>query len=71
MRTKTAMITFANKGRVKCTTSGEKDPWGKEIWRDAEGNAYELCYARLSKQYAFIPYPAYNKREVTEWEKED
>lgn len=55
MKTKTAMITFANKGKVKCTTSGEKDPWGKEIWTDSFGNTYELKYARLANKYAFFP----------------
>jgi len=64
MKTKTAMLTFANKGKVTCTTSGEKDPWGKEIWRDSEGKAYELKYARLSRTYAFIPYSHYDKQEV-------
>ena len=55
MKTKTAMITFVNKERVTCTTSGEKDPWGKEIWMDSDGNTYELCYARRAKTWAFLP----------------
>lgn len=63
MKTKTAWVTFARKGKITCTTDGEKDPWGKAIWRDKDGKAYELSYARLARMYAFIRYSAYdNKR---------
>lgn len=55
MKTKKAYLTFARKGMVTCTTSGEKDAWGKEIWKDADGNEYELCYAKRAKVYAFLP----------------
>lgn len=61
MKTKTAWITFAKNGKVTCTTTGEKDPWGKEIWRDADGKAYELKYARLARVWAFIRYSKYDK----------
>lgn len=61
MKTKTAMLTFANKGKVTCTSTGEKDLWGKEIWRDAEGKAYELKYARLSRTWAFCRYSTFDK----------
>ena len=58
MKTKTAWITFSRKdGKITCTTTGEKDPWGKEIWRSDDGRAWELCYARLSRVYAFNRYP--------------
>lgn len=53
IKTKTAWLTFAKKEKITCTYDGEKDPWGKAIWRDAEGNSYELCFARLAKVYAF------------------
>lgn len=56
MKTITATITFnkAN-GKVTCTNDGEKDVWGKAIWRDENGKPYELCYARMAKVYAFLP----------------
>lgn len=55
MKTKRAYLTFGRKEMITCTTTGEKDIWGKEIWVDAEGNKYELSYARHAKTYAFIP----------------
>ena len=60
MKTKTAWLTFACKEKVTCHTTGEKDPWGKEIWRDDEGYAYELKYARLSRTWAFTRYDGYD-----------
>ena len=54
--TKTTRIGFGNNGKkITCTSTGEKDAWGKTYWTDAEGNEYELSYARLAKTYAFIP----------------
>lgn len=55
MKTKTAPITFNGSKIITCTSTGKKDSWGKEIWEDADGNKYELKFARLSKKYAFIP----------------
>lgn len=60
MKTKTAWLTFARTGKVTATTSGEKDDFGKEIWRDSNGKAYELRYAKLARIWAFIPYPYYD-----------
>ncbi len=54
--TKTARIGFGDNGKkITCTSTGEKDAWGKVYWKDAEGNLYELSYARRAKVYAFIP----------------
>ena len=65
IKTKTAAIGFAgNKGKVTCTYNGEKDVWGKAIWRDENGNPYELMYARLSKKYAFTPIERIILKEV-------
>ncbi|MBP5781936.1 MAG: hypothetical protein J6W04_00170 [Bacteroidales bacterium] len=61
MKTKTAYNTFSQKGLITCTSTGEKDPWGKEIWRDENGNAYELKYARRAGVWAFIRYSEYDK----------
>ena len=61
MKTKTAMLTFGNKGKVTCISTGEKDPWGKEIWRDADGKAYELKYAKKAKVWAFLRYQGYDE----------
>lgn len=71
MKTKTAWLTFAGKEKITCTSTGEKDPWGKEIWRDSEGKAYELKYARLSRTYAFCRYPGYDPKTEAEIEAED
>ena len=54
--TKTARIGFSGTGKkITCTSTCEKDAWGKVYWKDDEGNLYELSYARLAKVYAFIP----------------
>ena len=66
MRTKTAWLTFGRHGKVTCTSSGEKDPWGEMIWRDKDGHAYELKYARRSGVWAFLPYSKYDLREGKE-----
>ena len=62
MKTKTAWNTFGKHGKITCTTTGEKDPWGKEIWRDSEGNAYELQYARMAGVWAFTRYSKYDSK---------
>lgn len=61
MKTKTAWNTFAKNGKITCVSTGEKDPWGKEIWRDTDGRAYELKYARLARVWAFIRYSSYDE----------
>lgn len=56
MKTKTARIGFGDNGKkITCTSTGEKDAWGKVYWEDADGNLYELKYARLARCYAFVP----------------
>lgn len=54
--TKTARVGFGSNGKkITCTSTGEKDAWGKVYWKDDEGNLYELSYARHAKVYAFVP----------------
>lgn len=55
MKTKTAWLTFGKHGKVTATSNGVKDPWGKEVWTDKDGNCYELAYARLGGVWAFLP----------------
>ena len=52
MKTKTAWNTFGKHGKITCTSTGEVVD-GKTIWRDKDGKAYELKYARLSGVWAF------------------
>lgn len=53
---KVAYTSFANKAsKVVVESTGLKDSWGKAVWADANGNAYEVSYARLTKVYAAIP----------------
>lgn len=61
IKTKKAPIKWNNSNRITCKYYGDKDDWGKAIWYDDEGKAYELIYARLAKAYSFNPYPAYDK----------
>lgn len=63
MKTKRAQVTFkAGSPKITCTThENDKDVYGKSIWYDEHGNAYELSYARHARIWAFIPYPYYNK----------
>ena len=64
MKTKTAWNTFARRGKITCSTTGEKDPWGAEIWRDADGKAYSLNYARRAGVWAFNRYCGYDKEAL-------
>lgn len=52
MKTKTAWNTFARRGKITCTSSGETVD-GKVIWHDKDGKSYELKYARLAGVWAF------------------
>ena len=61
IKTKKAPIGWDNSKRIVCQYFGDKDAFGKAIWYDENGNAYELIYARISKSYSFNPYPHYNK----------
>ena len=61
VRTKKAPIKWDDSNKVTCKYYGDKDAFDKAIWYDADGNAYELIYARRSKQYSFNPCPAYNR----------
>lgn len=61
MKTKRAIVDFSGKKKITCTTDGEKDAYGKAIWFDSEGKAYELKYASLARCYAFVRYPHYDK----------
>ncbi len=61
IKTKKAPVLWNDKNKIVCRTYGDKDPWGKAIWYDENGNAYELIFARLARKYSFNPYPHYNK----------
>lgn len=58
--TKTAWNTFAKKGKITCTSNGEKID-GKVIWYDESGLAYDLSFARLTKTYAFVRMPKFDR----------
>lgn len=60
---KTAWNTFAKEGKITAETDGTVDDYGKALWFDSEGKAYELRYARLARIYAFIRYPYYDKNK--------
>ena len=60
-KTKKAPVLWNYNNIITCVCYGEKDPWGKAIWYDKNGNAYELIFARLARKYSFNPYPHYNK----------
>lgn len=60
MKTKRATLNDM-KTVITCTTDGEKDDWGKAIWFDADGKAYELMYARLARKYFFNRRSYYDK----------
>ena len=61
MKTKKAWLTWECKEKITCTSDGEKDAFGYAIWRDKDGKAYCLRYARITKDYAFQRYPYYDK----------
>ena len=65
IKTKRAQIDFGfnTKERVTCYDYGDKDPWGKTIWYDAEGRAYDLRYARLARVWAFIRVSADDRED--------
>jgi hypothetical protein len=61
IKTKKAPICWDRKNMVTCYDYGDKDVWGKTIWYDQDGKAYELIYARLTKKYSFNRYSKYDK----------
>ena len=62
IKTKKTSIRWDKNNKVTAHYYGDKDEWGKAIWYDEEGKAYELIYARVSKEYTFLPYPACDKK---------
>jgi spore germination protein YaaH len=62
IKTKKAPIHWNNENKVTCYYYGDKDEWGKAIWYDENGKAYELIYARLANKYSFNPYGNYDKQ---------
>lgn len=61
IKTKKAPVLWDSNNKKVVKYYGDKDNWNKAIWYDEDGNAYEMIYARLAKQYSLNPYPAYNK----------
>lgn len=61
IKTKKAPIGWDSKKKVTCYDYGDKDDFGKTIWYDADGKAYEMIYARFAKAYSFNRYPFYDK----------
>ena len=62
IKTKKAPILWDNSNKVTCKYYGDKDAFGKAIWYDEAGHAYELIYARRGGQYSFNPYKGYDKQ---------
>lgn len=60
IKTKRVAIGWGDK-KIKVEYYGDKDDFGKAIWYDEAGNAYELIYARHANRYSLNPYPHYNK----------
>ena len=53
---KVAYTSFANNAsKVVVESTGLKDSWGKAVWADENGNAYEVKCAKIVKVYAAIP----------------
>lgn len=63
IKTKKAPVLWDNSKKVVCKYYGEKDVYGKALWYDEEGNAYELIHAKFGG-WSFNPYPYYNKKEA-------
>ena len=61
-KTKTAPVLWNKANTITCTSDGTKDPWGKVTWYDADGNAYELIYARRARAYSFNPLHTMDKK---------
>lgn len=61
IKTKKAPVLWDNNNRKVVKYYGDKDEFGKAIWYDEDGNAYELIYAIRAKAFSLNPYPAYNK----------
>lgn len=62
VKTKKAPIKWDRQNMITCYSYGDKDSWGKAIWYDENGKAYEMIYSRFTKSYSFNPYPAYDKK---------
>lgn len=63
IKTKKCPVLWDSKNKKTVFDYGDKDPFGKSLWYDSDGNAYELIYARLAKQYSLNPCPAYNRAD--------
>lgn len=61
IKTKKAPIKWDVNNMIVCKYYGDKDDFGKAIWYDEEGKAYELIYARLANKYSFNRYSYYDK----------
>ena len=61
IKTKKAPIHWNDNNKVTCYYYGDKDDFGKAIWYDENGKAYELIYARLANKYSFNPNSYYDK----------
>lgn len=61
IKTKKAPVLWDNNNKKVVKYYGDKDEFGKAIWYDEDGNAYELIYARRANAYSLNPYPTYNK----------
>ena len=63
IKTKVVPVEWDKNNKKKVYSFGDKDPFGKALWYDDEGNAYELIYARKANAYSLNPYPYYNKQK--------
>ena len=62
-KTKKVPVLWDRSNMKTVYSFGDKDPFRKAIWFDEEGNAYEMIYARLSRQYSLNPCPYYNIKD--------
>jgi len=63
IKTKVVPVKWDENNKKKVYSFGDKDSFGKALWYDDEGNAYELIYARKANAYSLNPYPYYNKQK--------
>ena len=63
IKTKKCSVSWDSKNKKTVFDYSDKDPFNKTIWYDADGNAYEMIYARFAKSYSLNPYPAYNRAD--------
>ena len=54
IKTKRAPVLWDRANMITAYSYGDKDPWGKAIWYDEQGKAYELIYDNLYDRAVFV-----------------